>query len=281
MVPVMVTVLLDTMVTFVIRYVLTTVIHKAVKSRVGHVSIVSLDFIAVTVSQSVGSVIMDLATEMMELVLHVQMDIMAVNVMTRVLTVKTIPAIKTMASVQMDAKMDFISFTVMEVALAVVKTAVVGETQHVIHAKLACMEIYVHVNVLLIAKITVINSPERALVAQQTSMERNAKRHARVVCKEFVTRMVAHAHRAVCLDPVVCSARNHVKHLHQMAHATKQRALHMIIRELLNKQAKVNILIYLLLTTNFFIGILCFTEIPNILYSEQWLRPTHSNLLIL
>ena len=164
MVPVMVIVLLVTMVNCVIRHVLTTVINKAVKSRVGHVSTVSLDCMAVTVSQSVDSVLMDLVTEITEHVAHVHLDIMAVNVMARVLTVKTIPAIKTMASVQMDAKMDFISFTAKEVALAVVKTAVVGKMQHAIHAKLACMEIYVHVNVLPTAKITVTSTPELALV---------------------------------------------------------------------------------------------------------------------
>ena len=76
-------------------------------------------------------------------------------------------------------------------------------------------------------------------------MERNAKRHARVVCKGSVTRMVVHVHKVVCLDPVVCTVRNHAKNLHQMAHATRQRALHMIIKEHVNKEAKVNILIFI------------------------------------
>ena len=177
-------------------------------------------------------------------VVHVQRDIMVVNVMIHVLTVRMGSVIKMVASVQVDATMDSISFIVMKLALMVVWTAVTEQMGHVIHAQLVFME----TNALAIALataniISVTKSLEPVLVVKQTSMGRNALNYARDVWKGSVTRMMVHAHMAVCLDPVAYSVRTCATKCHLMAHVIKHLALQMIIMEWVElKQTKVNLL---------------------------------------
>ena len=100
--PVLKGVLMVTTETSVIKHVPATVTSNDVTNRVESVLFVPLGFMAVTVSSSVDTVLMDLATEQMEHAVHAQLDIMVVNVVIRVLTVKLLPVIKIVVSVHRD-----------------------------------------------------------------------------------------------------------------------------------------------------------------------------------
>ena len=117
---------------------------------------------------------------------------------------------------------------------------------HAIHAQLVFMEINAPVNALPTADIiSVTKSLEPVLVVKQTSMGRNALSYAKDVWEESVTRMMVHAHMAVCLDPVAHSVRTCAMKCHLMAHVTRHLALQMIIMEwVVHKKAKVNLFLF-------------------------------------
>ena len=83
---------------------------------------------------------MDLATKPMGHVVHVQLDIMAVTVMSRALqTVKTLSAIKILVHVHMDVPMDTTSLSVMKSVQIIVLIVVQGKMEHVTLVKLVFM----------------------------------------------------------------------------------------------------------------------------------------------
>ena len=176
-----------------------------------------------------------------------------------------------------------ISLTVLSLVLMVVRTAVALQMEHVIHAQQVFLEINAPANALPTANIiSVTKSLEPVLVVKQTSMGRNVVSYARDVWEGSATRIMAHAHMAVCLDPVAYSVRTYAMKCHLMAHVNRHLALQMIIMELMElKQTKVN----LLFASYIFLRIVVLSHIsverPNKSNCLQLLFRVFSNLLTL
>ena len=93
-----------------------------------------MDTVAAIVSQNVGTVMMDHVTEMMGLVAHVQLGIMAVRVARCVLTVTLLPVIKIVAYVHRNVSVNIIFPHARAHVLMVAWTVVIEKMQLVIPA---------------------------------------------------------------------------------------------------------------------------------------------------